>query len=199
MFLLRRPSAVSSASVFGIQLLRHLRRSRAARGVEARRVGLRDGGGVSGCATRPRRHKRTRDVLGFWRAQLASGFFGICGGRARRVASSHAASGCATDAARRAAPHGRVGARARAIVLALVVTVFGFWRARLASGFFGICGGRARRVASSHAASGCAADAARRAAPHGRVGARALAIVLALVVTVSSLCADALGRPPRED
>ena len=146
---------------------------------------------MSGCATRPRRHTRTRDVFGFWRAQLASGFFGICGGRARRGAPSHAASGCATDASSRAAPHGRVDARARAIIFALVVTVFGFWRARLASGFFGICGGRARRVASSHAASGCATDAARRAAPHGRVGARARAIILALVVTVPSLCADA--------
>ena len=62
---------------------------------------------------------RTRDDFGFWRARLASGFFGICGGRARRAASSHAASDCATDAARLAAPHGRVGVRARAIVFLL--------------------------------------------------------------------------------
>ena len=57
---------------------------------------------------------RPSDVL----VSSAFGFFGICGGRARRAASSHAASDCATDTARRAAPHGRVGVRARTAILA---------------------------------------------------------------------------------
>ena len=153
----------------------------------------------------------------------AFGFFGICGGRARRAASSHAASDCATDTARRAAPHGRVGVRARTAILAFGARDwplassasaargveprrvglrdgrgtsscaarshrrgfwhtrltaacwrargdFGFWRAQLASGFFGICGGHARRAASRRAASDCATGAARRTAPRGRVG-----------------------------
>ena len=60
-------------------------------------------------------------------ASSAFSFFGICGGRARRAASRHAASSCATEAACRAAPHGRVGIRARAMILALVVTVPSLW------------------------------------------------------------------------
>ena len=45
-------------------------------------------------------------------------FFDICDDRARRAASSRAASGCTTDAPRRAAPHGHVGVRVRATILA---------------------------------------------------------------------------------
>ena len=52
------------ARAAGFWLLRHLRRPRAARGVESRRVGLRDGRGASGCAARPRRRTRTRDNFG---------------------------------------------------------------------------------------------------------------------------------------
>ena len=52
--------------VFGVLLLRHLRRPRAARGVELRRVGLRDGRAASGCAARSRRRVRTRGSFGFF-------------------------------------------------------------------------------------------------------------------------------------
>ena len=51
---------------FGIRILRHLRRPRAARGVKSRHVGLRDGRAVSGCAARPRRRARTRNDFGFF-------------------------------------------------------------------------------------------------------------------------------------
>ena len=50
----------------------HLQRPRAARGVELRRVGLRDGRCASSCAARPRRRTRARENSGFWRSRLAA-------------------------------------------------------------------------------------------------------------------------------
>ena len=98
-------------------------------------------------------HARTRP--------LASGFFGICGGRTRRAASSRAASGCATGAARRAAPRGRVG---------------------VASGFVGVraeilaFGARGWPLASS--ASAAAARGARRRTARRRAARRARRVEL---------------------
>ena len=83
-------------------------------------------------------------------------FSGICGDLARRAASSRAASSCATDAPRRAAPHGRVGVRARTAILAF--------------------GARNWPLASS--ASAAAARGARRRAARRRAALRARRVEL---------------------
>ena len=106
-------------------------------------------------------HARTRP--------LASGFFGICGGRTRRAASSRAASGCATGAARRAAPRGRVGV-ASGFVLAcarrfwLLARAAGLWLLRHLRRPRAARGVESRRVGlrDGRGASGCAARPRQR-------------------------------------
>ena len=89
-------------------------------------------------------------------ASSAFGFFGICGDRARRAASSRAASGCATDVPRRAAPHGRVGVRVCATILASSASATSILLPRLLTARRTRRGGRRDgRVASGNAARPC--------------------------------------------
>ena len=115
--------SASSASAATSRGARHrVALRRAAR--RTRRVGLRCTA-ASACAF-ARRNLLLRLRL------LSFGFFsGICGDLARRAASSRAASSCATDAPRRAAPHGRVGVRVRATKIASPAPAASIWLPRL--------------------------------------------------------------------